>query len=196
MDKKHLPSPTDGPLDGPSEGEPRRDFMTKAAALATGGVISACPLVAGVAVFLDPLRRSAQGGQVIRVAALAALPADGEPRQFPVIVESRDDAWSRFHHEPVGAVFLRRMPGKDTVQAINATCPHAGCFVAFDQAAKEYKCPCHTSAFDIDGQPISGPSPRALDELKCEVVGTGDAREILVKFQEYYTGIAEQKPKS
>lgn len=173
----------------------RRGFVTKAAAVVVGGVVTACPVAAGVAVFVDPLmRRAAVEGRKIRVASLNALPADGVPRQFPVIVDSRDDAWNRFHNEPIGSVFLVRDAVTGNITAFNATCPHAGCFVAYKSSSNQFACPCHESAFGIDGQPKFGPSPRALDELKTEVDKmTGD---IFVIFQEFYTGIQEKKPKT
>jgi menaquinol-cytochrome c reductase iron-sulfur subunit len=172
----------------------RRGFVTKAVAVVAGGVVTACPVAAGVAVFMDPLlHKTAVEGRKIRVASLHALPDDGVPRQFPVIVDSRDDAWNRFHGEPIGSVFLRRKPGSRTVEAFNATCPHAGCFVAFKTGSQQYACPCHESAFNIDGQPVFGPSPRALDELQTEV---DKQEDIWVIFQEFYTGIQEKKPKT
>lgn len=180
----------------PTSHDSRRGFVTKAAAVVVGGAITACPVAAGLAVLADPLRRQAGAVQLIRVAALEALPDDGLPRQFQVVVAHRDDAWNRFHNEPVGAVFLRREKGSDKVQAFNASCPHAGCFVSFNAQRRQYQCPCHTSAFDVDGRAVFGPSPRALDELACEVRADSGTKEIYVAFQDFYTGIAEKKAKA
>ncbi len=184
------------PAPAPQAADHRRGFVTKAAAVVVGGAITVCPVAAGLAVLADPLRRTAEGGQLIRVAALDALPDDGVPRQFQVIVDHRDDAWNRFHNEPIGAVFLRREKGSEKVQAFNASCPHAGCFVSFNAERQQYQCPCHTSAFAVDGKAVFGPSPRALDELPCEVKADGGTKNIYVAFQDYYTGIAEKKAKA
>jgi len=189
-DKKFPPS-AGAPTKHVASPEPRRDFLSKAAAVVTGGAITACPVAAGVAVLVDPLTRSAGEAKAIRVTSLAALPDDGVPRQFPVIVETRDDAWTRFVDEPIGAVFLLRKPGSSEVQAWNATCTHAGCFVGYVADRKEYYCPCHNSAFAIDGAVISGPPPRPMDTLKCEVKGN----DVLVYFQDYYTGKTAKEPK-
>lgn len=174
--------------------EPRRDFLSKAAAVGIGGVITACPVAAGVAVIADPLMRSKGEAPFLKVASLAAVPDDGVPRQFPVIVDRRDDAWTRFVNEPIGAVFLCRQKGWiDKVEAWNATCPHAGCFVTFKDTTKTYFCPCHNSAFNgTTGAVISGPPPRDLDTLECRI----EEGDILVQFQDFYVGIHEKKVKS
>jgi menaquinol-cytochrome c reductase iron-sulfur subunit len=120
------------------------------------------------------------------------VPDDGIPRQFAV-VSDRVDAWTGFAAEPIGAVYLRREKGADTVEAISATCPHAGCFVEIDRAEKCFRCPCHNSRFTLDGGIVApSPSPRAMDTLECEVDGKGS---IAVKWQNFYTGIADKKVK-
>ena len=43
------------------------------------------------------------------------------------------------------------------VQAFNVVCPHAGCFVRFNAERNQYVCPCHNSAFELDGQVIADP---------------------------------------
>ena len=45
--------------------------------------------------------------------------------------------------------------------AISAICTHLGCLVK--DTGTEFLCPCHGSKFDIDGNVISGPAPRALE---------------------------------
>ncbi len=171
--------------------EDRRDFLSKAAAVVTGGAITACPVAAGVAVLIDPLTRSAGEAQAIRVASLSAIPESGEPQQFPVIVEHRDDAWTRYRHEPIGSVFIRRIPGSKELHVFNASCTHAGCFVAFDESDSKFKCPCHVSVFAIDGAVLSGPPPRPMDTLEYEIRGD----DVYVKFQDFYTGIGDKKAK-
>ncbi|HET6883299.1 MAG TPA: Rieske 2Fe-2S domain-containing protein [Pirellulales bacterium] len=168
-------------------------------AVLIGGLISLFPLAAGLFTFLNPLRSRKAGdsdepGRLVRIATLAALPADGVPRQFPVIAD-RQDAWTRYRNEAIGAVYLRRQPGSDEVEAFNATCPHAGCFVAFNREHDVYQCPCHDSAFNIDGKLDYGPSPRGLDQLDADVRAAGEQKEIWVRYVDYLTGISEKVPK-
>jgi menaquinol-cytochrome c reductase iron-sulfur subunit len=181
---------------GAPSGEPRRGFVAKALAVIFGAVATLVPIGAGLAVLLDPLRRTSGMGTMRRITTLDSLPDDGVPRQFPVLAD-RQDAWNRFPNSAIGAVFLRRLPGTNTVEAFNATCPHAGCFVAFKPERNQYQCPCHTSAFETDGQRVMPcVSPRDLDSLACEVRTEGADREIYVDFVNYYSGIAEKKARA
>ncbi len=179
----------------PAPDDDRRGFFAKASAIAIGGLLVVCPFLAGLSVFADPLRRKAGGGQFLRVARLDALAADGAPRRFPVIA-TRRDAWTKYPPSPIGAVFLRRINSAAQVEAFNVICPHLGCSVSFDAPRDIFQCPCHTSAFDVEGQVISGPSPRGLDTLECEIRGDGSDAEVWVKFENFYTGRTDKEAKA
>ena len=47
--------------------------------------------------------------------------------------------------------------------AMSRTCTHLGCTVPWVSSENKFLCPCHSSAFDIRGEVISPPAPRALD---------------------------------
>lgn len=47
--------------------------------------------------------------------------------------------------------------------AVSRKCTHLGCTVPWSDKEKKFVCPCHASAFDIRGEVISPPAPRALD---------------------------------
>jgi cytochrome b6-f complex iron-sulfur subunit len=47
--------------------------------------------------------------------------------------------------------------------ALSLICPHLGCSVLWDEAKKQFDCPCHSSAFDRHGVVLSSPAPRPLD---------------------------------
>ena len=47
--------------------------------------------------------------------------------------------------------------------ALSRTCTHLGCTVPWVAAQNKFICPCHSSEFDINGEVISPPAPRALD---------------------------------
>jgi nitrite reductase/ring-hydroxylating ferredoxin subunit len=165
----------------------RRTFIAAVWAAVIGGIVAIVPAASALAVFLHPLRRQARGATFVRVTPIDALPDDGVPREFAIVAE-RVDAWNR-SLEPVGAVYLRRLPGAEQPECLSATCPHAGCFVAFDGTSETFKCPCHNSAFALDGAIIQpSPSPRAMDSLECKV----DGGEVLVKFEDFYTGRADK----
>ncbi|HUR59512.1 MAG TPA: Rieske 2Fe-2S domain-containing protein [Opitutaceae bacterium] len=169
----------------------RRNFLTKAAAIVIGGVITLVPPLAGLFVFLDPLRRKSETGEAVRVTTLNSLPENGEPRKFS-IQRTHVDIWNRTPNVPVGAVYLQRVNGHQ-VRALNAKCPHAGCFVNLKSDHKNYHCPCHDSTFAVDGKILDpkSPSPRGLDELQVEV---RNGTEVWVRFQNYRAGVTEKVP--
>lgn len=170
----------------------RRDFCKGAAAIVLGGAAVAAPVGAGLAALLSPLHADPAGAGVdfVRVASLDAAPADNVPRRFTVYAD-RVDAWSKFPHEAVGAVYLRRDAG-GRIEALNAVCPHAGGFIDYDAAKQCFLCPVHKSLFKIDGAiaDAKSPAPRAMDSLETQV------REgaIWVRFQNFRVGIARKIP--
>lgn len=183
--------------------EERRAFLRRAAALAVGALVALVPGAASLIVILDPLKRRQRGDGLVRVAPLDVVPADGVPRRFSILA-AREDAWSRLRDHPVGAVYLRREPGSAGVEALNAVCPHAGCFVTYQEQAGSFRCPCHDSRFERSGariEPGRCPSPRDLDALEAEVREQRDAegrplvgpdgqprREVWVHFKNFRAG--------
>ena len=57
------------------------------------------------------------------------------------------------------------------VRAFSSVCTHLGCKVQWEPDEGQFFCPCHLGYFDADGQVVSGPPPRALDEYDVEVDG-------------------------
>ena len=181
----------------------RREFLEKVGAGVAGGFAGLTVLGSGFYFFLDPLRRTSDDVGFTKVATLDSVPDDGIPRQFPVLAD-RTDAWNRFPNEPVGAVFLQRLPGETEVRALNAICPHVGCFVDFkiykeDKQAEmgdkgKFKCPCHDSSFQPDGtriNPESCPSPRGLDTLRVDEEKLKQG-EVWVEFKNFRAGKSEK----
>jgi cytochrome b6-f complex iron-sulfur subunit len=61
--------------------------------------------------------------------------------------------------------------------AIYRRCTHLGCVVPFDHASEEFICPCHGSAFTIEGDVLNPPAPRPLDLFNLSI---NEAGEIIV----------------
>lgn len=169
----------------------RREFLRKFLAGLIGGSLMVLPLGAGLAVFLDPLKRRASRGNLARITTLDSLPADGLPRKFPVMA-TKVDAWNKSPLARVGAVYLRRS-GDGRIEALNVVCPHAGCFVDFLPERGAYLCPCHNSLFSLSGeiQDRSSPSPRGMDPLKVEIK---NENEVWVEFQNFQAGTSHRIP--
>lgn len=179
--------------------EPRRCFLTKASAVVVGGIVGIVPAAAGLMSALDPIRpdkEKAEGGMLVPVTSLDALPADGKPRQF-VIRADLVDAWNKTSNARIGAVYLVRTSETD-VKCLSVICPHAGCFVA-SQSDGSFKCPCHDSEFEGDGtvreknaQGQTTVSPRGLDTLDVEIKDG----QIFVKYERFRAGTSAKIPQT
>ena len=194
------PAPTAAPSSSPSPANPpRRNVLAATLAAVVGMIVGLFPVGAGMLVFLDPIlkRKKSAGADTgkprLRVSSLEALPEDGTPVQVPVIADLTD-GWVREPNQPVGAVYLRK--NGDNVECLNAICPHAGCFVAYQPDRKVFQCPCHTSAFDLTGKRLSekSPSPRDMDSLEVDKDKLA-AGEVWVTFVNYYPGKPDKEEK-
>ena len=58
--------------------------------------------------------------------------------------------------------------------ALWARCTHLGCTPNWWGDQNRFKCPCHGSNFNMDGDVIAGPAPMPLWRAKIEVAPTGD----------------------
>jgi menaquinol-cytochrome c reductase iron-sulfur subunit len=173
----------------------RRSFLYKAFTATVAGAVGLFPAIAGLLFFLDPLRKrkaAAAGGGgkegFIKVGQLDAVPHDGTPVRFTVIVDRREDAWTTYLNVPVGAVYVRRAEqGRNEIVAFNVTCPHLGCAVDYLPGRKQYLCPCHDSAFALDGKRTNQTPPRDLDTLEVDTAKL-EVGEVWVKYQDFRTG--------
>jgi len=176
-------------------GANRRGFMRGLLALITGGLAFLGPLIGGIALLLDPLRRHQNqgGGGFVKVGALASLPNNGLPKKFDILSD-KQDAWNKYPNVPVGSVYLSR-DQDNKVTAFNIICPHAGCFVQMDAKKSQFNCPCHNSQFRLDGSKANpdNPSPRGMDPLEVEI---RNENEIWVRYQTFKTGVADRIPTS
>ena len=63
---------------------------------------------------------------------------------------------------PAGRFYLTRLADGGFL-AVSRECTHLGCTVPWMEDEGRFVCPCHSSAYDIRGDVISPPAPRALD---------------------------------
>jgi Rieske Fe-S protein len=177
------------------EGDPGRRRFLKLATCAVGGGIGLVVAVPAVKYLLDPVGRRvvSTGVEPIDVIGVDDLEVGAKPTKVTVVARSVRDSWSTSTDVPLGAVWLTRT-GDATVRAFSSVCPHLGCAVGFDANIGHYKCPCHDSAFDVDGHRISGPTERGLDELQADV--DKDSRRVLVTWVRYRQGGSEKVPTS
>jgi cytochrome b6-f complex iron-sulfur subunit len=69
---------------------------------------------------------------------------------------------------PRGRFYLARLDDGGFL-ALSRRCPHLGCTLPWVEEEKRFVCPCHASAFDIRGEVVSSPAPRAMDRHRVVV---------------------------
>jgi Rieske Fe-S protein len=60
-------------------------------------------------------------------------------------------------------VILMRL-GETEWKAYSAVCSHLNCTVQFHEGKRQIWCACHNGYYDLNGQVVSGPPPKALEE--------------------------------
>lgn len=88
-----------------------------------------------------------------------ARPAEGET----VVIDER---WKERQR-----VWIVR--NKNGMYGLIAVCTHLGCTPNWFAAESVFKCPCHGSVFNVEGEPIAGPAPEPLYRPKIKVAPDG-----------------------
>ena len=69
---------------------------------------------------------------------------------------------------PRGRFYLARLEDGGFL-ALSRGCTHLGCTVPWLSEENRFVCPCHSSEFDIMGEVLSPPAPRALDIFEISI---------------------------
>jgi len=110
------------------------------------------------------------------------------PVKKVIQVEQRD-AWRKIISDK--PVYV--MPPKDgLVRVLSPICPHLGCSIPWNEEKQEFICPCHAAVFDKNGALVSGPSPRAMDDLETKV----ENGVVQVRYQYFRQLIPQKEPLS
>ena len=123
----------------------RRSFLNKLWMLL--GALTFAELIVFVIVFFKPRK-----------------PATVATNQDAIIVAGTVD---RFEPGSVsafvrGKFYLARLDDGGFL-ALSRSCTHLSCTIPWVSGENKFICPCHSSEFDIRGEVISPPAPRALD---------------------------------
>ncbi len=144
----------------------RREFVSW---VGVSGVVSALPATV-----------TACGQQTSVSQVDAAAPAATSPRTdgFEVAgtVANLDKNGQVLNEKmSLGKALVVRATG-DRLVAVDPTCTHAGCTVAWN-ANQTFICPCHSSKFANDGKVLQGPASRPLALYTAKIEGD----QVLVK---------------
>jgi menaquinol-cytochrome c reductase iron-sulfur subunit len=125
----------------------------------------------------------AREGDFNEVGSVDDLPL-GRPVDLPFAELSQDAFLER---ETVRRVWVVKR-SETRVSVFSPICPHLGCRLDWDQAALRFVCPCHASAYDIDGRVLGGPAPRPLDVLPAEI----RKGRVYVRWRQFKVGTADK----
>jgi Rieske Fe-S protein len=139
----------------------RRTFLD--AVLALGFVSTAIAVLYPVARFLVPPAT----GEPATASAVAANAADIKPNTGVLF---------RFGSKPG---LLLRTPDNE-LRAFNAVCTHLDCTVQYKQDTSQIWCACHNGIYDLAGNVVSGPPPRALERFDVKLRGEPGREDVIV----------------
>jgi cytochrome b6-f complex iron-sulfur subunit len=129
-----------------SQTEPTRRSFLNILWIILGGVALA-EFVAVAFAFLRPRKLKARGENADSIITAGAVESF-TPNSVTAFVR--------------GKFYLARLKDGGFL-ALSRTCTHLGCTVPWVEKEMKFACPCHGSAFDITGNVIDAPAPRALD---------------------------------
>lgn len=173
------------PSPEPTSDDGRRAFL-KVGVGVLGAGLAGVVVAPAVGALLWPLAKDVKiisGGEDFVIV--------GKADQFgatPVKVDiyaDQVDAWNRTKNVKIGSAWVVAIEGQ--LHAFSTVCPHLGCAVDYDGEANKFKCPCHDSAFGLDGSHEAGPSPRALDQLEFEQ--QKDGKLLAIRYERFKQGV-------
>ena len=146
--------------------EGRRNWLVRAlgAMIGVTGLAIAYPILA----FLRPLRTSGSTGVEMKA-----------PYRVDQLVLDSEGHWPPPFDFGGRPCLLVKAPD-GTVKAFNAVCTHLDCTVTYRPDESDIFCNCHNGVFNLDGQNVSGPPPRPLEEYQVTLSGTPGQEEIVV----------------
>jgi len=139
----------------------RRGFLD--ALLAVGFVSTAIAIVYPVSRFLIP----PASGEPATASAGAGKAAALKPNTGRLF---------KFGSRP--GIVVRTAEGD--IRAFSAVCTHLDCTVQFKADTTQLWCACHNGTYDLGGNVVSGPPPRALEKFVVNLRGEPGEEEIVV----------------
>lgn len=115
------------------------------------GAVTSLPVIAAIIDFIYPPVRAFVGEKVIGTVN------ELQPNTSTIV---------QLGERPVIVI----TKGTGETIAFGANCTHLGCVVRFREERGDIYCACHYSVFNIEGQPVSGPANRPLEEIPVKIV--------------------------
>lgn len=138
----------------------RRSALAK---IVTAGLGLMTAALAGLVGLVAAPRMALPARRWRKVASVLDLPPD-KPLAA-ALAERQADGWYQTRKQTI--VFIDREG--DGYRALSATCAHLGCRVRWDDAKKQFLCPCHGGVYDREGRVLAGPPPTPLARYSVRV---------------------------
>ncbi|MEK6321601.1 MAG: ubiquinol-cytochrome c reductase iron-sulfur subunit [Acidobacteriota bacterium] len=142
----------------------RRSFLGVLLGIGTAsvGVLLSVPLVRFA---LHPVLGNTTETSLSDLGTVDEFSSITSPVKRLITIEQRD-GWRKTVSQK--SVYLTR-DADGQLRVLSSICPHLGCSIPWSEVKGQFICPCHVGVFASDGSLISGPPPRAMDELKTTV---------------------------
>lgn len=141
----------------------RRDFLA-AATWAIGVLMGAGLGIPAIAYIIGPALQEEDTEEWIRLGSTSKV-EPGTPTLFKTRIE-RQTGW--IVNEEEISVYVLTENGRDFI-AMSNVCTHLGCRVRWISDQESFFCPCHNGIFDRQGQIVSGPIPKPLDQYEVRI---------------------------
>jgi menaquinol-cytochrome c reductase iron-sulfur subunit len=143
-------------------GGPRRSFFPLLINVLGAAMASVVAFPAAAYLLLKP--KSGESEDLVEIADVAQL-RPGEPEEV-VYFRTRVDGWKRVREKATAWVVKK---DEESVTAFAPQCTHLGCAFHWESDHQSFVCPCHSSAFGLDGEVLAGPAPRPLDRYASRI---------------------------
>ena len=141
----------------------RREFITIVTAT-VGTAMGAAVVIPAVSFVIAPALQVQISDTWIPMGPVENFPI-GVPT-LASFVRTQVNGWERTSTSY--GVYIIRNEG-DAIKSLSNVCTHLSCRVNWDETSKEFICPCHDAAFDIQGEIVDGPQPRPLDVYENKI---------------------------
>lgn len=162
----------------------RRSFLGALIGLGTFcvGALLSVPLIRFT---LFPLLRRTTELKESLVGPVSEFSSRSKPVARTIQIE-QVDGWRKEVYERT--VYVTKCKDSE-VCVLSSVCPHLGCTVPWVEEKNAFLCPCHGATFSSDGQRISGPSLRGMDNLET----TTQDGQLMVRFQYFRQLISDKE---
>ena len=123
-------------------------------------------LAAPTSVYLLRRPKPRANDEWIEVGDISALPAGRPVEMF--FQRNRGDGWKIASEKLTAWVVKTQNNG---LLVFGPRCTHLGCAHHWEEATKQFVCPCHKSLFSIEGKVLAGPAARPLDRYDVKLKG-------------------------